>query len=116
MLPDRLVVGVQSRREHLFGDGGLLNIWSKQVIVVLKPSVTISGDKTTIASLSNQFQQNSSASISVGAFCWSASANAAQGQSHYDTDVKVSSDGQSITMTDNTNSPKVIAVIPDKLG
>lgn len=100
----------------LFGAGGLLNIWSKQVIVVLKPSVTITGDKTKIASLSNQFQQSSAASISVGAFCWSASANAAQGQSHYDTDVKVSSDGTSITMTDNTNSPKVIAVIPTKLG
>lgn len=102
--------------KELFGEGGFLNLRTSQVLVVLKPSVTITGDKTTISTLATQFSQHSSASVSVGAFCWSASASMAQGQSNYTNDVKVSSDGSAITITDNTNAPKVVLVVPTKLG
>jgi hypothetical protein len=96
------------------GADGFLNLRVSQALVVLKPSVTLIGSKQTIAAISNQFAQQSSASVSVGAFCWSASASASQGQSNYANDVKVSSDGTSITLTDNTNAPKVILVVPSK--
>lgn len=96
------------------GEGGFLNIRASQLLVVFRPSVTLTGSKQTIAALSNQFNQQSSASISVGALCWSASANASQGQSNFSKDVQISNDGTSVTITDNTNAPKVILVVPQK--
>ena len=98
--------------KQLFGENGVLNLRCSRLLVVLKPSITLKGDKTQISTLATQFQQQSAASVSVGAFCWSASASVSQGQSRYTQDVKQSTDGTSITMTDNTNAPKVIAVMP----
>lgn len=100
--------------KKMTGEGGFLNIRTAQVLVVLNPSVTLTGDSTTIAAVSHEFKQQSSASISIGGFCWSACAGVSQGQGSYDNDVKVSTDGLSITMTDSTNAPKVILIIPSK--
>jgi hypothetical protein len=100
--------------KSMTGEGGFLNLRTSQVLVVLKPSVTLTGSRNTIDALSNQFNQQSSASISVGALCWSASASASQGQRSFSDDVKISSDRTSITITDNTNAPKVILVVPSK--
>jgi hypothetical protein len=100
----------------LFGDGGMLNLRAGQVLVVLKPSVTLSASKASIQQLYTQMQQNSSSSISVGGFCWSAQANHAQGASKFTSDVTMSADGTSITITDNTNAPKVLGVVPVPLG
>ncbi|MHA4871737.1 hypothetical protein ACXZ1M_28995 [Duganella sp. PWIR1] len=100
----------------LFGDGGMLNLRAGQVLVVLKPSVTLTASKASIQQLYTQMQQNSASSISVGGFCWSAQANHAQGASKFTSDVTMSADGTSITITDNTNAPKVLGVVPVSLG
>jgi len=39
-----------------------------------------------------------------------------QGASSFSQDVTMSADKTSITITDNTNSPKVIAVVPITMG
>ncbi len=96
------------------GEDGYLNLRVAQVLVVMGASVTITGDSQTISQMANQFSQNSSASVSAGGFGWSASASMNQGASNFDNDIKVSTDGTSITMKDNTNAPKVILVVPDK--
>jgi hypothetical protein len=100
----------------LFGAGGMLNLRAGQVLVVLKPSVTLKSSKSSIQALYTQMSQNSSSSISIGGFCWSAQANQAQGSSKFSSDVTLSADGTSVTITDNTNSPKVLGVVPISLG
>ncbi len=100
----------------MFGDGGMLNLRSGQVLVVLKPSVTLTSDKSSMQAFYKQMSQNSSSSVSIGGFCWSAQANHAQGASSFSNDVTMSADGTSVTITDNTNSPKVLGVVPISLG
>lgn len=100
----------------LFGPDGRLNLRAGKLLVVLKPSVTLTSDSNSVQALYAKFKENSSASISIGGFCWSANANFAQGKSMFASDVKLSSDATSVTITDNTNSPKVIAVVPISMG
>ncbi|MFZ5528280.1 MAG: hypothetical protein ACOZE7_16625 [Pseudomonadota bacterium] len=100
----------------LFGPTGILNLRSGQALVVLKPSVTLTSDRKSIQALYQQLSQDSSSSFSIGGFCWSAQANHAQGTSHFASDVTTSADGTSVTITDNTNSPKVLGVVPIALG
>ena len=100
----------------LFGEDGMLNLRTGQVLVVLKPSVTLTSSKASMQAFYSQLQQNSSSSVSIGGFCWSAQANHAQGASTFASDVTMSADGTSVTITDNTNSPKVIGVVPISLG
>lgn len=100
----------------LFGEDGMLNLRTGQVLVVLKPSVTLTSSKASMQAFYSQLQQNSSSSVSIGGFCWSAQANHAQGASNFASDVTMSADGTSVTITDNTNSPKVIGVVPISLG
>ena len=102
--------------KQLFGANGVLNLRTGQILVVLKPSVTLTSSQEKIKALYAQMQQNSSSSISIGGFCWSAQANHAQGASRFSSDVTMSSDGTSVTITDNTNSPKVLGIVPVKLG
>lgn len=102
--------------KQLFGSSGVLNLRTGQLLVVLKPSVTLTSSQDKIKALYAQMQQNSSSSISIGGFCWSAQASHAQGASRFSSDVTTSSDGTSITITDNTNSPKVLGIVPIKLG
>jgi len=98
--------------KSLFGPNGFLNLRAGQLFIVYRPSVTLTADTDTIQSIVNAFQQQSSASISVGGFFWSAHASESQGQSSLSSDLKVSSDGTSATIIDNTNVPKVIGIIP----
>lgn len=100
----------------LFGEDGILNLRAGKLLVVLKPSVTLTSDKTSIQALYSAMSQNSTSSISIGGFCWSGQANASQGASSFSNDVTMSADGTSVTITDNTNSPKVIAVVPISMG
>ncbi len=100
----------------LFGPNGMLNLRTGQVLVVLKPSVTLTASKESMQALYRQMQQQSSSSFSIGGFCWSAGASHAQGSSSFASDVKMSADGTSITITDNTNSPKVLGIVPIPLG
>lgn len=100
----------------LFGKDGVLNQRAGQILVVLKPSVTLTSSKASIEKLYTQMQQNSSSSVSIGGFCWSAQANHAQGASKFTSDVTMSADGTSVTITDNTNSPKVLGIVPISLG
>jgi hypothetical protein len=116
MFSDQISPGSALGNKKLFGRDGVLNLRTSQVLVVLRPSVTLTGSKQTISTLNTQFSQQSAASLSVGGFFWSASANASQGRSVYTADCKISSDGTSLTLTDNTNAPKVILVVPSKLG
>ncbi|MDY0977600.1 hypothetical protein SOM61_21785 [Massilia sp. CFBP9012] len=102
--------------KQLFGPDGILNLRAGKLLVVLKPSVTMTSDTQSIQALFSKMSQNSSASISIGGFCWSAQANMSQGASSFSQDVTMSSDKTSITITDNTNSPKVIAVVPITMG
>lgn len=99
----------------LFGQGGLLNLRTSQIYVVFKRSVTLSGSKQTMSAIRDAFAQQSSASVSVGGFFWSASASVAQGSQNSKADLAWSSDGLSVTMTDNTNAPKVIGIAPQNL-
>lgn len=100
----------------LFGDGGVLNLRAGQILVVLKPSVTLTSNSASIQALYQQMKQNSSSSFTIGGFCWSANANHAQGKSSFSSDVSTSADGTSITITDNTNAPKVLGIVPIALG
>lgn len=116
LFSDQISAGSALANKPLFGYRGVLNLRTAQVLVVLKPSITLTGNKQTIATLNTQFNQQSAASFSVGGFCWSASASASQGSSRYAADSKVSTDGTAISITDNTNAPKVLLVVPSKLG
>jgi len=96
----------------LFGADGVLNLRTGQLLVVFKPSVTLTSDTASIQALYATMKQNSSASFTIGGFCWSAQASSAQGKSSFSSDVTLSADGTSVTIVDNTNAPKVIAVVP----
>jgi hypothetical protein len=68
-----------------------------------------------MSQLKSAFSQQSQASFSVGGFFWSGSASVSQGSQYSKADVAWSSDGLSVTITDNTNAPKVIGVVPQNL-
>ena len=78
--------------------------------------MTLTSDTQSIQALFSKMSQNSASSIYIGGFCWSAQANMSQGASSFSQDVTMSADKTSITITDNTNSPKVIAVVPITMG
>jgi hypothetical protein len=99
----------------LFGQDGLLNLRTAQIYVAFKRSVTLSGSTQTMSEIKSAFSQQSHASLSVGGFFWSGSASVDQGSQNSSADLAWSSDGLSVTITDNTNVPKVIGIVPQNL-
>lgn len=99
----------------LFGAGGLLNLRTAQIYVAFKRSITLTGSAQTMAQLKSTFQQQSHTSFSIGGFFWSGSASVDQGSQNARADMAWSSDGNSVTITDNTNAPKVIGIVPQNL-
>ena len=99
----------------LFGANGLLNLRSAQVYVAFKRSITLTGSTQTMSAIKTAFAQQSQASVSIGGFFWSGSANVSQGSQNSKADLSWSSDGMSVTITDNTNAPKVIGIVPQDL-
>src|SRR5262249_32304384 len=99
----------------MFGPSGFLNLRTSQVLVVFRPSTTLSADKQTISQITNAFSQHSSASFSVGGMFWHAGASAAQGQQNYHPTPQMSNDGTPVTIADNPNAPKVLGITPATL-
>ena len=99
----------------LFESGGLLNLRPAQIYVAFRRAITLTGSTEMMSQLKNAFAQQANASVSVGGFCWSASASVAQGSQNSRADMAWSSDGNSVTITDNTNAPKVIGIVPQNL-
>jgi hypothetical protein len=102
--------------KQLFGANGVLNMRAGLVFVAYRPSVTLTGSTSSIQQVTNAFQQQAQGSVSVGGFCWSASAGFGWGQSSLSQDLKVSTDGTQVTLTDNTNAPKILGIQPVRVG
>jgi len=102
--------------KDLFGEKGLLNLETRQILVVFRPEVTLSGTKDQISEVTNTFHQASQSSFSIGGFFWSASASVNQGQDSYNATVETSNDGKSVTFKYNSNTPKVIGIVPQNLN
>lgn len=100
----------------MFGPGGLLALRAKQLVVAFKPTITLTGSKSDISSVTEAFNRQGSGTVSVAGLAWSASASASGGSSAYSATVNASGEGDSITIAANTDNPKVIGVIPEKLG
>jgi hypothetical protein len=99
----------------LFGKDGLLNLRAAQIYVAFKRTITLSGLTQTMSQLRSAFAQQSHASVSVGGFFWSGSASVDQGGQNSSASVAWSSDGTSVTISDNSNAPKVIGIVPQNL-
>jgi len=113
---DKISSGSAFANKPLFGAGGLLNLRTVQIYVAFRRSVTLTGSKETMSELKSTFQQQSHASFSVGGMFWSAKASVDQGSQNSRADLASSADGTSMTITDNTNAPKVIGIVPENLN
>lgn len=113
---DKISPGSAFANKPLFGPGGLLSLRPAQIYVAFKRSITLSADKQTMSDVRSAFNQHSSASVSVGGFFWSGSASVQQGSQESRADVAWSTDGTSVTISDNTNAPKVIGIVPQNLN
>lgn len=89
-----------------------MNLIPQQIYVAFKPSIKLTGTTQTMSQVKNAFAQQSNGSVSIGAFCWNASAAFGQGSQNSAADLKWSTDNTSVTITDNTNAPKVIGIVP----
>lgn len=100
----------------LLGAGGFLNLRTRQIVVAFRPTITLKGSTGDISNVVNAFQQQGSGSVSVAGMAWSVNASASAGNEAFSATLNTSSTGDSVTIADNTNNPKVIGVIPQQLG
>ena len=100
----------------VFGENGFLNLETRQLFVVFRPTVQLTGSTSDIDRITNAFDQQSAASISLAGFFWNGSANVSQGQSDYAATTTRSTNGTSVTIKYNTNAPKVLGIVPQNLN
>lgn len=112
---DRISPGSAFAKTPPFGPGGLLNLRAAQIYVVYRRSITLSGSQETMSAVKSAMAQENHASMSVGGMFWSAQASVDQGSQSSKADLANSEDGNSVTITDNTNAPKVIGIVPQNL-
>jgi len=96
----------------LFGEKGILNLETKQVLVAFRPEVTLSGSTSEVSDVTSTFSQASQSSFSVGGWGWRASGSVNQGQDEAHATIEKSASGNSVTFKYNSNTPKVIGIVP----
>ncbi|MBI1929885.1 hypothetical protein HYR99_37240 [Candidatus Poribacteria bacterium] len=98
-----------------FGENGFLNLRTRQIYVVFRPTIYLEGSTDAISKVVDTFNQQSSASFSIGAWFWSGRASVSQGRSSYDANVQTLNNGRQIKVEYNTRAPRVIGIIPTNL-
>lgn len=102
--------------QELFGPGGFLNLRPNLIFVVYKPRVTLTGSTKQVDALTTAATKQGGGSVSVGSMGWGVKASASGGTTAHEASMTKSSDGSSVTIEDTTGLPKVLGVVPLRLG
>jgi hypothetical protein len=94
---------IVQQKLNLWGPDGLLNLRTAQVIVAFQPSVSITMSASDYQRVSSHLDVNGG--FSIGPFGFGGGYHTAT------TDITMNSATHTITATDNTNTPKIIAVV-----
>ncbi|KAJ1463890.1 hypothetical protein T484DRAFT_1758501 [Baffinella frigidus] len=102
--------------KELFGENGILNLQTRQLLVAFRPEISLTGENSAITKVTNTFHQASQSSFSIGGWFWGGSASVNQGQDDSSAKVETSNNGNTVTFKYNSNTPKVIGMVPLNLN
>lgn len=97
----------QIQKSHPYGQGGILPVTPTRLYVVMNPTITITLDQSTYTSVKDSMQSSGGSGISLGPFAFGG--NSGQSSSTHTT-IDTDDQTHTITCTDTSNIPQIIAI------